>query len=128
MDLARIHREVAIAQQNFAYVECHPTPTGTLQVLAALQTTQNRLYTLAITFPDNYPNSMPTVTVRKPELLASAPHRYKAGNICYLHHSMWNPGRHSLTVVIARAAKWLGKYDVWLASGGTKWPGASIAH
>jgi ubiquitin-protein ligase len=126
MDLARIRREVALAQLNFAYVECHPTPAGSLQVLTALQTTQNRLYTLAINFPDNYPNSLPTVTVRKPELLAHAPHRYTSGNICYLHPSMWNPGRHSLMEVMQRAAKWLAKYDVWLATG--KWPGASIAH
>src|ERR1700722_12598628 len=113
MDLARIHREVAVAQQNFAYVECHPTPAGSLQVLTALQTTQNRLYTLAITFPENCPNSKPTVTVRQPGCVSHAPHRYKAGNLCYLPPPMWNPGRHSLTLVIARSAKWLGKYDVW---------------
>jgi hypothetical protein len=39
---------------------------------------------------------------------------------------MWNPGRHTLTFTIARAAKWLNKYEVWLATG--QWPGAEMAH
>ena len=30
-----------------------------------------------------------------------APHRYQGGHICYLHPSMWNPGAHHLTFVIA---------------------------
>jgi hypothetical protein len=39
---------------------------------------------------------------------------------------MWNPGIHSLAFVLARAAKWLNKYDVWRVRG--KWPGAEIRH
>jgi len=31
-----------------------------------------------------------------------------------------------LTFVIARAAKWLNKFEVWRTNG--KWPGASIDH
>src|SRR5438105_3001094 len=122
MDLARVRREVADAQGAFSFVECHPTTDGKLYVLAALQTSQNRIYTLAINFPDTYPNSLPTVTIRKPEIQSAAPHRYTTGNICYLHPTMWNPGRHTLTFVVARIAKWLAKYEVWLVT--RQWPGA----
>jgi ubiquitin-protein ligase len=125
MDLTRLRREVSEAQQQFSYVECHPTSDGSLYVLAALQTPA-KMYTLSVTFPDTYPNVLPTVSVRKPTIQTNSPHRYTAGHICYLHPSMWNPGRHTLTFVIARAAKWLNKYEVWLSTG--VWPGAEMKH
>jgi NTE family protein len=58
--------------------------------------------------------------------ISIGPHRYDAGNICYLHQSFWNPGRHDLTFVLARAAKWLNKYEVWKQT--RIWPGAEIRH
>ena len=92
--------------------------------LVALQTAR-RIYTLDVKFPDTYPHSMPQVFVRKPTLEAS-PHRFPDDQICYLHSSMWNPGRHDLIFVIARAAKWLSKYEIYRAKG--RWPGAGMAH
>ena len=126
MNLDRVRREVADAQRTFAAVECYPTETGGLSVLTALQTTQGNVYTLAIAFPEAYPNTMPTVHVRRPALRSNSPHRYNSGNICYLHPTMWNPGLHNLTFVIARTAKWLNKYDLWVRNG--RWPGAEILH
>lgn len=126
MDLARVRREVEEAKKSFPLIESHPTTDGRLYVLGALQTSPGRYYTLSISFPDIYPNGMPLVSVRKPALHESAPHRYSNGHICYLHHRMWNPGRHNLTFVIWRAAKWLNKYEVWLQTW--KWPGAEILH
>lgn len=126
VDLARVRREVEEARRNFPWMESHPTTDGRLYALAALQTGPGRIYTLSITFPDIYPNSMPLVFVRKPALHDNARHRYRDGNICYLHPKMWNPGLHDLTFVIKRAAKWLSKYEVWLETG--RWPGAEILH
>jgi hypothetical protein len=71
-----------------------------------------------------YPNRMPSVWVTKPLIRDRSPHRYNAGNICYLHPSMWNPGRHDLTFVLGRIAKWLNKYDIWCIRG--QWPGAEV--
>ncbi|MDE0082168.1 MAG: hypothetical protein OXT72_05930 [Gammaproteobacteria bacterium] len=124
MNLARIRQEIATAQQYFDYVESHPTAEGGVVVLIALETSR-RYYTLAVSFPESYPNGMPEVHVRTPAL-ASSPHRYPNNRICYLYPSMWNPGRHSLTFVIQRAAKWLAKYEVYQQTG--NWPGAGIAH
>jgi ubiquitin-protein ligase len=125
MDLARVRREVDEAQRTFALVECYPTNDGSLYVRAALQTSE-RPYIVSVFFPDTYPYSMPNVFVRQPDLRSDAPHRYQDGNICYLYHKMWNPGSHNLTFVIMRTAKWLNKYEVWLAT--RKWPGKSMAH
>jgi ubiquitin-protein ligase len=127
MDLARVRKEIALAQQYFSYLDAHATPDGKLFALCAMQSSIGQgLYTLAVSFPDSYPSTMPTVTVRKPALHDSAPHRYKAGNICYLHQSMWNPGQHTLLTVLQRAAKWISKYEVWMKTG--NWPGAEIKH
>lgn len=124
MNLTRIHREISAAQEHFDFVEAHPTSGGGIMALIALQSVV-RFYTLAVIFPDSYPNAMPQVFVRKPSL-QSSPHRYPNDQICFLHPSMWNPGRHDLTFVISRAAKWLAKYEVYLQTGA--WPGAGIAH
>ncbi|UVK35828.1 ubiquitin-conjugating enzyme E2 (plasmid) [Mesorhizobium sp. AR10] len=126
MDIARIHREFAEAQRTFALVELRPTAEGTVYARTALQTSNGKQYVLSIRFTDSYPNEMPRVYVDAPAI-TTAPHRYQGGYICYLHPSMWNPGAHHLTFVIARAAKWLNKYEVWLNNGGV-WPGAQIKH
>ena len=124
MNLARIRSDIAAAQEYFDFVEGRPTPSGGLMALIAVQTNR-RIYTLGVTFPESYPNAMPEVNVRKPQLAAS-PHRYLNDQICYLHPHMWNPGRHNLKFVIQRAAKWLAKYEVWCEKG--EWPGAGLDH
>jgi len=126
MDLMRIRREFAEAERTFALLELHSTADGALFVRTALQTTNKQQYVLSIRFPDSYPNAMPRVYIDAPAI-SYAPHRYDAGNLCYLHHAMWNPGLHNLTFVIGRVAKWLNKYEVWLNNGGV-WPGAQLQH
>jgi Ubiquitin-conjugating enzyme len=126
VDLARIRREIAQAQGYFPNIESHLRNDGRPYVLALLQTSQNHVYSLSISFPDTYPNAMPVVFVRTPTLHTGGVHQYKDGNICYLHPRTWNPGLHTLTFVIERAAKWLNKYEVLLATG--RWPGAEILH
>ena len=124
MNLSRIRREIADAQRYFDYVEGHPTVEGGVMALIALQTSR-RVYTLDVRFPQSYPSAMPQVHVRQPAL-ASSPHRYPDSQICYLYPDFWNPGRHDLTFVIQRAAKWLAKYEVYQQTG--RWPGAGIGH
>ena len=124
MDVGRIQREFSEAQKTFAYLELHPTTDGKVYAKTALQTVA-AIYVLSIKFPEGYPNEMPRVYVDAPAI-TNAPHRYNAGNICYLHPSMWNPGTHDLAFVIWRAAKWLSKYEVWKVKG--RWPGASLQH
>ncbi len=125
MDTLRIRAEVAAAQQQFSNIEPRLNARSELFVKAALQTSARGIYVLSITF-DAFPHQMPRVWVDSPALLSTSPHRYRDGNICYLHPSMWNPGVHNLTFVIARASKWLNKYEVWKNKG--TWPGAQLQH
>jgi hypothetical protein len=126
MDLVRIRREIMQAQGYFPNLESWVTNDGRPYVLALLQTSENHIYSVSVSFPDAYPNAMPLVFIRKPTVNTHGVHQYTDGNICYLHHRMWNPGLHTLTFVIERTAKWLGKYEVLRATG--RWPGAEIRH
>lgn len=124
MDIQRIRTEVSLALRRFALVEAYPTLDGGVYVKAGLQTSAGNAYIASLTFA-NYPNQMPNVEISKPTL-PQTPHRYRGGQICYLHPTMWNPGRHNIEFVLARTAKWLNKYEVWRATG--RWPGAQLQH
>jgi len=124
MDIQRIRSEVVAATRTFPNVEVYPTADGGIYVKAMLQSAVGIVYFPSIYFA-GYPATMPRVYISKPELAAS-PHRYREGNICYLHPNMWNPGRHDLTFVLGRTAKWLNKYEVWRATG--RWVGAQLQH
>ena len=125
MDLTRINNEFYQAKKQFSYVELHPTSDGNVYAKTALQPS-DQFYIASIHFPNNYPNSMPRVFINKPTVDNASPHQYNTGNICYLHSTMWNPGIHTLSFVIARTAKWLSKYEIWKLK--KIWPGAGIAH
>jgi hypothetical protein len=124
VDTYRLRVEVAEAQMQFSNVELRLTTQSVPYAKVALQTSVGSVYVLSVFF-DGYPSRMPQVFVDAPALQAP-PHRYKDRHICYMHPSMWNPGLHDLTFVIARAAKWLNKYEVWKRTG--NWPGAEIQH
>ena len=124
MNVQRIYAEVAAAAASFALVEAHPTSGGGVYVKAGLQTSAGTTYITSIHF-DDYPLIMPKVWVTRPTLPATGiHHRYPDGHLCYLHPSMWNPGKHNLTFVLARTAKWLNKYEVLRVKG--YWPGAEV--
>ena len=125
MDIQRIRTEVNQAKLRFAYVEAYPTTDGGICVKSAFQTSAGNTYIVRIDF-ENYPSRLPQVTILKPALRSNTVHRYTNGHICYMLPAMWNPGRHDLTFVLARIAKWLNKYEVWCARG--SWPGAEVAH
>lgn len=127
MDIQRIRSEVAQAATKFALVEAYATSDGGVFVKAGLQTSVGNTYVVTIYFPD-YPYRMPKVFVTKPSLRSDSVnvHRYSEGNLCYLHHSFWNPGLHDLSFVLKRIAKWLNKYEIWRISG--RWPGAEVKH
>lgn len=125
MDIARIHREVAEAAARFALVEAYPTNEGGVYVKAGLQTSAGNAYIAAIFF-QNYPNEMPRVFITKPAIQPFGNHIYKDGHLCLVHPNFWNPGRHNLTFVLERTAKWLNKYEVLRVKG--RWPGAEINH
>ena len=68
MNLARVRQEIVAAQRYFDYVEGHPTVEGGVMALIALETSRH-VYTLAVSFPESYPNAMPEVHVRRPRCI-----------------------------------------------------------
>jgi ubiquitin-protein ligase len=126
MDIQRIRSEVIQASAQFAFVEAYPTNEGGVYVRSVMQTSASKTYFLSIFFAD-YPSRMPQVFVTKPMLQPTGNnHMFNNGQLCFLHPNMWNPGQHNLTFVLGRVAKWLNKYDCWLAYG--HWPGAEQRH
>jgi hypothetical protein len=123
MDLQRLRRDIGDAGAHFAHLEATPDGAGGLYVKTALQTVK-RLYILQVTFA-GYPAVMPTITVTKPEI-SHWKHRYKAGNICYMHPNFWNPGKHDLKYALMQAAVWLNKHEVYLETN--RWPGPGLEH
>jgi len=125
MNHRRIAHDVLAASLQFPNIELSNGPWAS-SALLALKTSTGRIYTLDVAFPDVYPNMPPEFRIRMPQLRRGAPHLYGDGRLCLMHPSRWNPGAHTLTYAIARAAKWLNKYEVWQATG--RWPGRHHKH
>jgi len=111
MDIQRIHREVADAAASFALVEAHSTREGGIYVKAGLRTSAGNAYVASVLFP-NYPSEMPRVFITKPDIQPLGNHIYRDGHLCLMRPNFWNPGRHNLTFVLQRTAKWLNKYGI----------------
>ena len=77
-----------------------------------------------------YPVRCPPIFVTSPELPPHTPdqgdHRFSRQQICYMKPDMWDPVRHNLVFAIARAAKWLAKWQVREKTG--RWPGEGHPH
>lgn len=124
MDIQRIRREIHQALQHFPNIETLTSVGGEIWIKAALQTSAGGVYVIAVTFAD-YPSQMPKVLVVAPKVQHTM-HMYNSGHICYMHPNMWNPGRHDVMFVMAQAAVWLNKHEVYKAKG--KWPGPGLKH
>jgi ubiquitin-protein ligase len=124
MDLQRVRQDIQNAREHFPTIEAIPTATGGIYIKAALQTSVGQAYVVSVTF-DNYPSSMPKVTVLAPTI-NHGKHMYTSGHICYMHPSYWNPAKHDLKYTLAQAAVWLNKNEVYKQRG--VWPGPGIDH
>ena len=124
MNVPRIRAEIRNAVEHFPNIETFTTTDGGLYIKAALQTSVGQMYIIMVTFT-GYPSTMPRVTVVTPAVKHGM-HMYQGGYICYMHPSVWNPGRHDLLYVLAQAAVWLNKHEIYLARG--VWPGPSLSH
>lgn len=124
MSLYRIQLEIRQAMEHFPNIESHPTMGGGLYIKAALQTSVGQMYIISVTFV-GYPSEMPKVMVITPAVTHSK-HMYATRNICYMHPSVWNPAKHDLKFVLAQAAVWLNKHEVYKQKG--VWPGRGLQH
>lgn len=124
MNFQRIQLEIRQAIEHFPNIESYTTSAGDLYIKAALQSSVGQLYVIRVTFT-GYPSEMPRVSVITP-VVTHSKHMYTNGNICYMHPTVWNPAKHDLKFVLAQAAVWLNKHEVYRQNG--VWPGPSLAH
>jgi hypothetical protein len=74
----------------------------------------------------NFPYSRPSLVPRDWEPHPLVPHRFNDGTLCVMRSGQW---RYHFTVAlfIAKAAVWLGKYEIWKRNG-HQWPGLGQKH
>lgn len=124
MNVHLIRSEIQRAMEHFPNIETHTTVEGGIYIKAALQTSVGQIYVISMTFRA-YPSEMPKVIVITPAV-THGKHMYTAGHICYMHPNMWNPAKHDVKFVLAQAAVWLNKHEVYKQKG--IWPGPGLAH
>ena len=124
MDVQRIRWDIQQAAEQFPNMETHTTLGGEIFIKVLLQTSVGQLYVISVTFA-GYPFETPNVTVISPTVKHSK-HMYTGGHICYMHPSLWNPGKHDLIYVLAQSSIWLNKHEVYKHIG--VWPGPGLPH
>jgi hypothetical protein len=91
----------------------------------ALDTQNNNTYGLRIEL-SNYPFSLPKIKAIGWSIHPSSPHQFIDGSMCVMRSEQWR--RHfTVALVVAKAAIWLGKYEIWKRNG-NYWPGLGQRH
>jgi len=94
----------------------------------ALETQYGNRYALRIEL-NNYPFSLPKIKPKPGSGWAihpSAPHQFSDGSMCVMRSDQWK--RHfTVALLVAKAAVWLGKYEIWKRNG-HYWPGLGQKH
>jgi len=94
--------------------------TGPLQ-----PTPESSVYTVRISFT---PSGIPAVRVLAPKPRATAPHRYRNGDLClyYPKDASWTPDQFIWRTIVPWTVSWLFFYELWLDTG--KWLGPEAPH
>jgi len=84
-----------------------------------------RLHTLKILYPEEYPNRPAEAYVLKPTVY-SEKHQFEDGQLCLFNPKDgvtygWNPSTSTAVTVAGWAIQWLYAYYTWRATG--NWPG-----
>ena len=89
-------------------------------VVGVLTTNLGNDYGIFVEVPEQYPYDCPRVFARGWTIQDGCPHRYSPQQLCIMQSNHWS-SQFTLAFVVAKAAFWLNKYDVWRETG--TWPG-----
>jgi len=87
-----------------------------------LTTSDRNRYYVKVIVSSSYPYALPTIELPQHAIDSDCPHKYMSGAICVMKSEQWS-STYSLAFVVARAAVWLNKYDLWRRTGRVRWPG-----
>lgn len=100
-------------------------PKGTVFWGGYLRTNNDQTYSVAVTYPVNFPNGSIRAYVK--ELMGvNTPHKYHDGHLCLYSNDHGGPGEGggretTAATVVGWTAAWLNAYEVYKAKG--VWPG-----
>ncbi len=100
-------------------------PKGTVFWGGYLRTNNDQTYSVAVTYPVNFPNGSIRAYVQ--ELMGvSTPHKYGDGHLCLYSNDHGGPGEGqdsntTAATIVSWTAAWLNAYEVYKAKG--VWPG-----
>jgi len=87
-----------------------------------LQTNYGGRYRVRIELDENYPYTVPRVTLPNTNIDPDCPHIYSKYELCVMRPEQWTSSL-SIAFFIAKVAIWLNKYDQWLHESKRRWPG-----
>jgi len=93
--------------------------------MGALETQVGNTYGIRVELL-NFPYARPTVFPRDWTPHPSVPHRFNDGSLCVMRSNQWRL-HFTFSLVIAKVAIWLGKYEIWKRNGHI-WPGLGQSH
>jgi ubiquitin-protein ligase len=111
--------------RKFPAFKLYGTSGKITSVEGALDTQYGNTYGLRIELAD-YPYSMPKVFPKGWSIHPSVTHKYNDGSLCLMRPSQWRR-QYTIALVIAKAAIWLGKYEMWKRNDHV-WPGLEQKH
>lgn len=87
-----------------------------------LRTNYGNSYLVRVEIPSTYPYSCPSISLPQDTIDSDCPHKYSLDEICVMKSEQWSSNL-SLAFMVAKAAVWLNKYDLWRYNGKIRWPG-----
>jgi len=105
---------------NFSILQ---NQNGNISAVSGYLTTSYGIsYLVRIELPLAYPYTMPNAKVTNSAIDTSCGHAYSSNELCLMKSEQWS-STLSIAFLIAKAAIWLNKYDVWRNTGRIRWPG-----
>lgn len=92
-----------------------------------LSTNRGNDYYIKIIISSDYPYALPEIELLHHNIDPECPHQFSGNKICVMRSAQWSSSL-SLAFLVAKAAIWLNKYDVWRYKGKVRWPGKGQSH
>lgn len=96
-------------------------------VKGKLTTNYGNTYHIKIKIPERYPYVLPEIELPHHSIDPGCPHQFTGDRICVMRSAQWSTSL-SLAFLVAKAAIWLNKYDLWKNRGKRRWPGKGQSH